>query len=298
MTYASVSTDRVDVRPNEFSARYRDIMVHLDGTAEDEVRLAHAETIVAPLGAHLTGLYTNMLVDPALYSGEAGVVALAELDQQARDEGKATLAKLTQRFARLSVESELRKIEARPGPRFWNAVATEARLADLFIATRPHGHATAQRWGHVIESVIFQGGHGLYLVPPGVKPREAIRTILVGWLDTREAARAVAEALPLMTAATSTELVCVRDSSDGRFGGAEALADIAAHLARHGVWTTVSILPMGNTTANALLGEAKRISADIIVTGAYGHSRLREWILGGVTDDLLRNSDLPVFMAH
>jgi len=177
-------------------------------------------------------------------------------------------------------------------------VAREARWSDLFIASCPVGEAAVTRWRRMIETALFQGGHGVYLVPPGVKPREAIRTVLVGWVDAREAARAVAEALPLMTAATTTELVSVEEPDDGLLGGAEALADIATHLARHGVTVRARVLASDRAAAGALLEEAHRVSADVIVTGAYGHSRLREWILGGVTRDLIEASDLPIFMAH
>ena len=152
--------------------------------------------------------------------------------------------------------------------------------------------------GELIEAALFGGGHGLYLIPPGFKPREAIRTILVGWLDTREAARAIAEALPLMCVAKSVEVVCIREPGEGRFGGAESLADIATHLARHDVATSVRMLSAEGSAATTLLGEAHRISADLIVTGGYGHSRLREWVLGGVTRDLIHGSDLPILMAH
>ena len=136
------------------------------------------------------------------------------------------------------------------------------------------------------------------MVPQGQLPRAAIETILVGWIDSREAARAVAEALPLLGLASKVELAYVGGPQSGRFGGAERLADIATHLDRRGVRTSVSVLPVNDTAATALLDEAHRISADLIVSGAYGHSRFREWVLGGTTRDLIGASDLPLLMAH
>jgi nucleotide-binding universal stress UspA family protein len=76
------------------------------------------------------------------------------------------------------------------------------------------------------------------------------------------------------------------------------MVDVAAHLARHGIETTVTIVPPKEKVEAALLGEAHRISADLIVCGAYGHSRFREWILGGATHDLMHHSDVPLLMAH
>ena len=75
-------------------------------------------------------------------------------------------------------------------------------------------------------------------------------------------------------------------------------AEIAEHLARHGIETTVTIVPPKDNVGAALLDEAHRISADLIVCGAYGHSRFREWILGGATQDLIHNSDMPLLIAH
>lgn len=276
---------------------YKDVLVHLDGTAEDEIRIAHAEAIAVRFEARLTGLHTNILPDIGLYAGEFGGAAVGDISDAVRREGDQVQARLTQRFARLGVTGEIRRLENFPALLEGEA-ATEARWADLFVGSCPYGAAELERWAPLVERVLFDGGHGLYLVPRGVKPRQDLRTILVGWVDTREAARAVAEALPLLGAAKQVHLATVRESGKGRLGGAEVLADIAAHLDRHGIRATVGLLPDSDAPATMLLAEAHRISADVIVAGAYGHTRLREWVLGGATYDLLQSSDLPILMAH
>ncbi|POR55541.1 universal stress protein [Bosea psychrotolerans] len=278
-------------------AGYKDVMVHLDGTVEDEIRIAHAEAIAAQFEAHLTGLYTNALPDAALYAGEFGTSAIVDAYDAARRAGDAIHTRLTQRFARLGVANEVRRLESFPGL-LEKDVATEARWADLIVGSCPHGTSDCERWGSLIETIMFNSGHGLYLVPPGFKPRQAIRTVLIGWVDTREAARAVSEVLPLLGLATQVHLASVQEAGKGKLGGAEALADIATHLDRHGIATTISLLPDNDTPAAMLLAEAHRVSADLIVAGAYGHTRLREWILGGATYDLLQSSNLPLLMAH
>lgn len=275
---------------------HKDIAVHLDGTQEDGIRLAHAESLAAQFGARLTGLFTNVLPDPALYVGEFGTSAIGQLTEAAVKEGDATKPRLEQRLASLGVANELRRIEGFPGD-VEHAVATEARWSDLFVASCPYGDGL-DRWRPMIERVMFDGGRGLYLVPRGTRPRAAVKTVLIGWVDARQATRAVAEALPLIGLATQVRLVTVREAAHGRLGGAEALADIAGHLGRHGVEVTVSVLSSTETPAAALLDEAHRISADLLVVGAYGHSRFREWVLGGVTEDLLAGADLPLLMAH
>ncbi|MCO5091201.1 universal stress protein [Bosea sp. (in: a-proteobacteria)] len=277
-------------------AAYRDIAVHLDGSPEDEVRLAHAEALAERYGARITGIFTNPLPDPALFVGDFGIAAIGQLVDSATGEGDAAEKRLRQRLERLGPAHELRRLDAFPGA-LERAVASEARWNDLFIATCPHDDDET-RWSALIESVIFDGGRGLYLVPPKAAPRSSVRTVLIGWTDTRQSARAVAEALPLLTRATQVHIVTVREEAHGRMGGAEVLADISAHLARHGVTATASVLDTQTSATDALIDEADRISADLMVLGAFGHSRFREWVLGGVTSDLLRSSSLPLFVAH
>jgi nucleotide-binding universal stress UspA family protein len=275
---------------------YRDIAVHLDGSPEDETRLAHAEALAESYMARITGIFTNPLPDPALFAGDFGLSAIGQLVDAAREEGDVCEKRLRQRLARLGPAHEIRRLDAFPGL-LEQAVATEARWNDLFIATCPRedGHG---RWRSLVESVMFDAGRGLYLLPPGATLRSPIKTVLIGWTNTRQSARAVAEALPLITRAKQVHIVTVREEAHGRMGGAEVLADISAHLARHGVEATATALNTQTSPTDALLAEAKRISADLIVIGAYGHSRFREWVLGGVTADLLDGSPVPLLLAH
>jgi len=278
------------------AAGYRDIITHLDATPADEVRLSHAETIATLFGAHLTGIYTNMLPEAIGYAAEMGAAAIIEMEQRLRQQGVDRAAILAERLTRLSVASELRKIEEL-SPVLRASVAREARWADLFIASCPRD-SDDRKWSTMIETVLFEGGHGVYLIPPGLKARDAIRTIMVGWVDTREAARAITEAMPLLRLATTVHLLGVREYAS-EAAALASLSDIAAHLARHGVKTSINVKHASDkSVANALLDQAHRVSADLIVAGAYGHSRLREWLLGGATRELLELSDIPLLMAH
>lgn len=282
--------------PAKTIAGYRDIIAHLDATAADEIRLGHAEAIATRFGAHLMGVYTNMLPGAITYSAEIGAAAIFEMEQRLRQQGAARAKILTERLARLEVASELRKIEELP--QFLRAaVVREARCADLFVASCPRDGDDRQ-WTSMIESVLFEGGHGVYLVPPGVPARDAIRKIVVGWVDGREAARAIVEAMPFLRAATEVHVVSVKEFAS-ETAALALLSDIARHLARHGVATSISVEPaLERSIAGALVDLAHRVSADLIVTGAYGHSRLREWLMGGATRELLEKSDIPLLMAH
>ena len=273
----------------------KDILVHLDGTPEDEIRLAHAEGLAACFGARLTGVFTNSLPNIADYASPASVAVYVDLENQCRAEGETVAKRLARRFESLVAPNELRKIDASSGE-MRRMVATEARWADLLVASCPRGDA--DRWNYVVEEVVFQAGRGVFLAPEGVRPRRAIQNIVIGWIDSREAARALAEAMPLLRLATSAQIVSVDESATSEDGEIQ-LADVAAHLHRHGVIANVEVIseaPLG--AADAILQAAHRASADLIVTGAYGHSRLRESILGGVTRDLIEQSDIPLLMAH
>jgi len=282
--------------PPVSTGEYLDIAVHLDGSPEDDVRLAHAEALATHCEARLTGLFTNLLPDPALYAGEFGTTAIGQLTDGVIQEGNVTELRLLQRLARLGSPHELRRIEAVPYV-LERAIASEARWNDLLVATCPRP-SESLRWGPMIEGVIFDGGRSLYLVPPKTEPRAAIRTVLIAWADTRPSARAVAEALPLIGQATQVHIVTVKEEAHGRMGGAEVLADVTAHLVRHGIDATATVLDTAGSPGECLLDEVDRISADLIVAGAYGHSRFREWVLGSVTEELLSSAPVPLLVAH
>jgi nucleotide-binding universal stress UspA family protein len=285
-------------RPDAHAATaLADLMVLLDGTPEDEVRLAHAESLALAHGARIVGVLCNVVPEPVAYSAEFGAVAIAELAAVTRRDGDRTACHLAERFARLGVSNELRRIDAFAAS-VPSLLATELRAADLLVATLPRRDAECRRWRPALERALFESGHAVYLVPPGYQPRSAMHTALLGWTDTREAARATASALPLLRGLGMVEIATVREPRKNRMGGSEILADIAGHLARHGIEAEVAVLPDDTDAATALIGEAHRIGADLLVIGAFGHSRLSEWVLGGVTRDIIEEAEIPVLMAH
>jgi nucleotide-binding universal stress UspA family protein len=279
----------------------KDLIVHLDGTSEDELRLGHAETIMAGRGGRITGLFTNPLPEYVMASGFdpafSSIAGVAQLQERLHDEGLAVAARLKQRMTRLEAPGELRKIEA-GGGELPGLCASEARCADLFVASGGRPDDARLDWSDLVETILFEAGRAVYLAPRGGKPPPAIRKVLVAWRDTREAARAVAEALPFLRAAEATRVVTIGLGRDGD-ASAAAAADIAAHLDRHGVRVEVSAIEGGDRAiAEVLREEARRMKADLVVMGAYGHSRFREWVLGGATRDMIGGSETPLLLAH
>ncbi|MGO4387812.1 universal stress protein [Microvirga sp. 2YAF29] len=273
----------------------KDILVHLDGSSEDDIRLEHGQALASAGRAHLTGIYTNLLPElnmaMPMDGGAAAIQVLTELEERARQEGDATAKRLTERLASLQVPSELRRLDET-----YNAlsarVVEQARCADLFIATRPLGEASALEWSDLVETVLFGSGRALLLVPPGRHRQGPIQTVLVAWNGSRESARALREGLDFIGEAKRTVVLIVDPSPD-------AAASVKAHLARHGIVAEIATAQSEDRrVADVILDEARSVSADLVIMGAYGHTRLREQIFGGATRDMLAASDSPVLVAH
>ena len=177
-------------------------------------------------------------------------------------------------------------------------VGRRARYADLTLAG-PELLASETLRQKVVEGALFWSGKPLLLVPEGAQPTLNPKRVLVAW-DTRiEATRAVREALELLAAADEVRLAIVDPIEGERSHGEEPGADVATFLARHGVKVTVDRLPSENhSVADVLRRHAVDTEAEMLVMGAYGHSRLRERIFGGVTRSMLENPPLPVFLAR
>lgn len=276
----------------------KDLLVHLDGTEADERRLAYAEPIAQAAEAFLTGLLVNEIPE-VMIAGDPSLSAaqvVIDLQNEAVEKGNATESTLEARLGRLSVANGLRRIDvyvSRAGAQ----IATEARVADLFVALRPYGHPE-DSMASTLEAVLFDSGRPTLFVPPEGAPPANYDTILVAWQDTREAARAVSDALPFLSAAKSVVVVIVDEGGPSEQRGTEPGADIARHLDRHGVNVEIKHVEEWDRTSDAILNEAGKAGADMIVMGGYGHSRFREWILGGTTRDILSKASVPVLVTH
>jgi nucleotide-binding universal stress UspA family protein len=274
----------------------KDIVVHLTGSEEDEVRLAYAEPIARTFNAHLTGLQVHPLPELfAIADPTAAVGVVDELIAESQQRAQAVTERLLARFARLEAENDLKRLDAYPAG-IGGSLAAATRTADLFVGTRPYGDPTGTE--HIEEEVLFQSGRACLFTPPrGVPPRQ-YATILVAWKDSPESARAVAEALPFLQRAHQVIVALIEDQGAGEQYGIEAGADIGRYLSRHGVSTEIRKIGGWAYAGEAILNEAELSGADLIVMGGYGHSRFREFVLGGATRHVLTEAKIPVLMAH
>lgn len=174
-------------------------------------------------------------------------------------------------------------------------VGRRARYTDL-VFLGPELLSRAVLKGRALEGALFSSGKPVLLVPHGSKPRLKPNRVIVAWNSRLEASNAVSRTIEVLSAADAVHVVLVDPEGDE---GTEPGADIAGYLARHGAQVTVERLPsQGRTVADTLRQHAIDISADLLVMGAYGHSRLRQRIFGGVTRSMIDKPPLPILMAH
>jgi nucleotide-binding universal stress UspA family protein len=274
----------------------KDVMVRLDGTAADEIRLTAVDQIADLFEGRIVGLYLNVL--PVLIPEEGdgvGAIHAAELLQKAQEVGDKVEEKLTRRLARLQKPVELRRFDV-IGDAAADIAAREARTADTFVALRPNGGPREPE--NLIEGVLFGSGRHLFLVPKGKAAKPTFDRILLAWNGSREAARALAEAMPYLHKAKEVLVVVVDDEppveQHALLGG-----DAVDHLKHHGVNAYLHHVAMRDGDVGAtLIAEARQRKADLIVMGGYGHSRLREWLLGGATYELMHQAPVPLLLAH
>jgi nucleotide-binding universal stress UspA family protein len=259
---------------------YKSILTVISGAAGDDTRLDMAFALAPNRGASLAALHARP--SPFVYAAGPGVempVGLIE-SQQREIEAAAQIAEAAtrKRAERAGIGIDWRSEE---GDEVVLA-GIHARYADLVIASPD-----------LARDLVFVAGTPVLAVPADAKP-VAPKRILVAWNGSREAARAVHDALPLLQAADSVR-VSVIDPPEGR-----AIGDsVAAMLARHGVKVEVhEALSRGADIGAMLLEQARTGGADLVVMGAYGHSRFREWVLGGATEEVLNEAKLPALVSH
>ncbi|TWB43636.1 universal stress protein [Nitrospirillum pindoramense] len=282
----------------------KEILVHLDGGADDESRILHADRLAVAHQAHVRGLYLTILPDPpesiAHYSVTRG--ALADHLRECQAQCRLTEQALAQRLDALSCRHELCRFD-RVAAEVGGLIADQARMADLLVVRTPYRVAEPNRASDVVEAALFGSGRGVYVIPEEDPLRlQPLDTVLIAWKNSRESANAVAQALPFLRRASRVAIAVVETGADAR-RAAEGHRDhsaenLARYLSHHGVTTEIRRLGKWDNISAGLFNEAELLNAGLIVAGAYGRSRLREWALGGVTRDILTKTPIPALLAH
>ncbi|MGF1475260.1 MAG: universal stress protein [Geminicoccaceae bacterium] len=280
--------------PKEPAAQLHSIATYVDGDPTSKHRLDVAADLARQHDAHLTvvafGYDPN--IPPYAFGNGAGA-AMAELVDQARN-ASAEHAKVANEYiAKAGLLGE-----AIPRVCTYASVASSfaemVRYADAVVVGRPYGERVPSVAVDILEGALFGGDAAVIVCPEGVSGI-APETVLIGWDGSREALRAVRRSMVFLLAATSVE-IAVFDPSPQESGPGESLATM---LSRYGVNASVATYPRpGDSIAGALGRRATELGAGLLVIGAYSHSRFREAVIGGVTVETLKNTQVPVLMAH
>lgn len=274
---------------------YSTLMVHLDVYRDNTHLLKIAGDLAEKFEAGVVGITACQPIQTVYGDGYISGFALG----QERDELEKGMKTVEEQF-RAALAKRARSLDWRAAVTFSSPseyVARQGRSADLIIVGVVRGESwldTSRRTD--LSDLVMQAGRPTLILPAQAEALTA-KHVVVGWKDTREARRAVADAMPFLKRAA--KVVVVESADDIPLADAgRNVEDVAAWLKRHGV-TAEALALDPKTNATAELGAiAAKEAADLIVAGAYGHSRFREWVLGGVTRDLLQHPDLCSLVSH
>lgn len=277
---------------------FKDILVPYINARSAEAPLKAAVALAEPNRAHVALL---VIVDvpapvPNDWTGMSYSTYL-RLHEEAHQRAGALAASLRERVANAAVPVEVRMADALA--LYPSSTATlHAHYAD--VAVVPSLTAGDHEQVHdFFQDLLLDSGRPVLVVPPSARIGAAPKRAVVAWRPTRESARAVHDAMPILERVEHVDVLVVDPKVGETAHGEEPGADVAAHLARHGVRVQAVARPsQGASVGAAILDYAERSGADMIVAGGYGHSRLRERMLGGATRDLLHTASLPVLFSH
>ncbi|MGB5708901.1 MAG: universal stress protein [Arenicellales bacterium] len=269
-----------------------DILVHIDGSDKCVHRMKAAHALVESFDVHITGVHAYQLYSyPTHYEVAIPPYVVEQAEAQAKEESIAARA-VFDRFSQ-SWESKFTWISDEGDPA--TVISKYAGCHDLVVVSQFDPQAREAYSRELPDRIAFESGRPV-LVIPNSGPKETIgQSVLVAWDGSREASRAIHDALPFLNKASKVDIVSVTTAKEVDLPS----ADIASHLSRHGISVeTQQTDAKGTDVGTVLTSLASESGADLIVMGAYGHSRFRELILGGVTRHVLESMPVPVLMTH
>lgn len=273
----------------------RSILVPLDGSPDNAVLLRTALDVARGFSAHLDALHVradSRDVAPMFGEGMSGemmeeMIASAE---SAADADAATVEALFTDAVGGDDFAHWLAVEGREDEH----VAWRGRLTDLIITAQATEDGSPMR-PLTLHAALFESGRPVLVLPPSYQGGAVGRTIAIAWNGTAQAARAVQGAMPFITRASEVHVLTC-ESTRTQVTAADELAD---YLKRWGVTAQVHAFPpQGGDVGNAILAEAEKAGADMVVSGAYSHARLMQAVLGGVTTALMDDATLPVLFSH
>jgi len=271
---------------------YKTILVYCDEQPSPSQPLRLAFRLAERFDAHLTAMLAVRSYYVSMYAMDASSVAVwaAEAEKRRREidhDAKRAFQAEAARFPAARAEFTIADTDELMDP------GRTARVADLVLIAQPRAGDTTQTL--FVGDLLLSSGRPVLFVPYAGRFADVGRRVLIAWNGSREAARAVADALPLLRSAESVDVVTFDPSASLL----KADTDVARYLSRHGVRVTMRREPLESMeVGNLLLSRASDLGSDLIVMGGYGHSRLRERVLGGATRALLDEMAIPILISH
>lgn len=273
---------------------FKDILVHVDSTPASRVRLRLAKALAHRFGGHISGLHVIPEPQVPPYFKPSAVERIAEIyAQNAREAAKA---------------AEVLFLEESQDTAKWSCVAGDpaeiiaerARFCDLlllgqFDSQNPQGISAFL----LPAKVVLGAASPILVVPNEATSIDVGKRVVAAWDGSREAARAIRDAIPLLQGAEEVLLLTIDPDRQSHVQGGPNAAEFSTHLGRHGVHIVVEELASrSKNVSKTLLSQASEFGADLLVMGAYGHSRVWEFILGGTTQDVLQGANIPIFISR
>ena len=275
---------------------YGSILVPIDEHPAAAASLEAAVRLASALGAHLEGLaiVPPLAVPLRLRPRQSAATLMRKEYEQDKKEARAGVKRFAAQARKAGVASvEGISVEADAGA----ILSMRARTADLVVLPLPGEDDIGVLGGHCVEQCVLAVGRPVLLVPEKGLPAGFPRKVLVAWNGSREAARALSDAVPLLARARS--VVVLSSGPAGDEGPLHSAKAAVAYLARHGIAAgTMHATTSDERVGDTILARARKIGADLLVMGAYGRPRFAELVLGGATRAILRGASIPVLMSH
>jgi nucleotide-binding universal stress UspA family protein len=274
---------------------YRSLLVHLDDDESAKRRLDYAIALARRFDAELVGVY--IVPGTGLAPSTAAMMRSEAVERRLAQFGEAQ-HEAERAFRDAAGAAGLTADWRAPAGAPIDAAVAHARCCDLFIVGQ-HRPSAAGFGDALVSNVLLSSGRPTLVVPHGGGPATLAERVLIAWNGAREAARAIGDALPLLEHALRIDAIAVDEDNETDVSERLAGTRLRAWLAQHGVSVEIERHSSPNAgVGERLLDRAVDLSSDLIVMGGYGHPRMRELVLGGVTRKILRTSTIPVLMAH
>jgi nucleotide-binding universal stress UspA family protein len=277
---------------------YKTILVCLNDLERNQALLESATGLARDMDAHLRGSYVIPAVE--IYGGFGFEPIIFEGNQELfTDAEKSVRLAFNSARENFGVRGDIIVINS-TSPDITDHVVHHARLADIAIINQPPEESALSTVGRgFVERVLLSTGRPTLVLPRKGRTSLAADLAVVGWSGTREAARAAFDSMPLLKRAKKVEIVWIDPEMNYPHPGRLPGDELAAALSRHGVNTEIHPVSTGGTDAGeALLNVVASSAAELLVIGAYGHSRISEMILGGATKSVLKGMNCPVLFSH